>query len=99
MSRDAGPSSKRSLRPGPVGSAKATKYASIAQLAEHLTVNQRVTGSSPVGSAKAINGSGNPNRLCIADNHAPQRSADAEGGFCIAKVLIVGLSAFFVGER
>ena len=26
--------------------------ASIAQLAEHLTVNQRVTGSSPVGSAK-----------------------------------------------
>ena len=28
------------------------KYSSIAQLAEHLTVNQRVTGSSPVGRAK-----------------------------------------------
>ena len=27
-------------------------YSSIAQLAEHLTVNQRVTGSSPVGRAK-----------------------------------------------
>ena len=27
------------------------KYSSIAQLAEHLTVNQRVTGSSPVGRA------------------------------------------------
>ena len=30
---------------------KETQNASIAQLAEHLTVNQRVTGSSPVGSA------------------------------------------------
>ena len=28
-----------------------TKYSSIAQLAEHSTVNRRVTGSSPVGGA------------------------------------------------
>ena len=28
------------------------EYSSIAQLAEHLTVNQRVTGSSPVGRAR-----------------------------------------------
>ena len=28
------------------------KYGSLAQLAEHLTLNQRVTGSSPVRSTK-----------------------------------------------
>ena len=30
----------------------AIRYASLAQLAEHVTVNQGVTGSSPVGGAK-----------------------------------------------
>lgn len=29
-------------------------YSRIAQLAEHLTVNQRVTGSSPVARAKVL---------------------------------------------
>ena len=29
-----------------------TKYSPVAQLAEHSTVNRRVTGSSPVGGAK-----------------------------------------------
>ena len=28
------------------------KYSSIAQLAEHMTVNHRVAGSSPAGGAK-----------------------------------------------
>ena len=30
------------------------KRSPVAQLAEHLTVNQRVTGSSPVGGAKHL---------------------------------------------
>ena len=30
----------------------AIQYSSIAQLAEHSTVNRRVTGSSPVGGAR-----------------------------------------------
>ena len=65
----------------------------------HGRAGDEVTDQPHVGSATAINGSDFPNRLCIADNHAPQRNADAEGGFCKAKVLNADLSAFFVGER
>ena len=36
----------------PDGKTSGNRYSSIAQSVEHLTVNQGVTGSSPVGGAK-----------------------------------------------